>query len=44
MTGFVFDVNVIISALLFNDSAPGRALIQALDQGRILVSGALMGS
>ncbi|WP_025782607.1 putative toxin-antitoxin system toxin component, PIN family [Candidatus Synechococcus spongiarum] len=42
MTGFVFDVNVMVSALLFNDSIPGRAFIRALDQGRILVSGALM--
>ena len=25
MTRFVFDTNVIVSALLFNDSAPGRA-------------------
>ncbi len=42
MTGFVFDTNVIISALLFNDSIPGRAFIRALNQGRILVSGALV--
>ena len=25
MTRFVFDTNVIISALLFNDSVPGQA-------------------
>ena len=25
MTHFVFDTNVIVSALLFNDSGPGRA-------------------
>lgn len=43
MTGFVFDTNVIISALLFNDSIPGRAFIRALNHGRILVSGALVG-
>ena len=43
MTGFVFDTNVIISALLFNDSIPGRAFIRALKHGRILVSGTLLG-
>ncbi|MCY4173065.1 MAG: putative toxin-antitoxin system toxin component, PIN family [Cyanobacteria bacterium MAG CAR3_bin_5] len=43
MSGFVFDVNVMISALLFNDSVPGRAFTRALDQGRILVSEALVG-
>ena len=43
MTGFVFDVNVMISALLFNDSVPGQAFIGALSHGRILVSRALVG-
>lgn len=43
MSGLVFDVNVMISALLFNDSVPGRAFTRALDQGRILVSEALVG-
>ncbi len=43
MTRFVFDTNVIISALLFNDSVPGRAFIWALNHGTILVSGALLG-
>ena len=43
MTGFVFDVNVMISALLCNDTAPGRAFIRALHQGMILVSEALVG-
>ena len=43
MTRFVFDTNVIISALLFNDSVPGRAFIRALNRGMILVSGALVG-
>ena len=38
MTHFVFDTNVIISALLFNDSGPGRAFFQALHHGTILVS------
>ena len=43
MTFFVFDTNVIVSALLLNDSVPGRALVPALNHGTILVSGALMG-
>ena len=42
MTRFVFDTNVMISALLFNDSVPGRAFIRASHQGTILVSGALV--
>ena len=43
MTRFVFDTNVIVSALLFNDSVPGQAFIRALNHGMILVSGALAG-
>ena len=43
MTRFVFDTNVIISAVLFNNSVPGQAFIRALDHGRILVSKALVG-
>ena len=43
MSRFVFDTNVIISALLFNDSVPGRAFFRALNHGMILVSGALVG-
>ena len=43
MTRFVFDTNVIVSALLFNDSIPGQAFIRALNHGMILVSGALVG-
>jgi putative PIN family toxin of toxin-antitoxin system len=35
---FVFDTNVIVSGLLFSDSAPGRAFLQALETGRILLS------
>ena len=42
MTRFVFDTNVIISAVLFNNSVPGQAFIRALNHGRILVSKALM--
>ncbi len=38
MTHFVFDTNVIVSALLFNDSGPGRAFFQALNYGTILIS------
>ncbi len=39
---FVFDTNVIVSALLFNESTPGRALFRATDQGELLVSQQLM--
>ncbi len=42
MTRFVFDTNVIVSALLFNDSVPGRAFIRALNRGTTLVSGSLV--
>jgi uncharacterized protein len=35
---FVFDVNVIVSALLFPDSSPGRAFLRALDEGVLLIS------
>ena len=40
MSRFVFDANVMISALLFNDSVPGRAFSRARSLGTILVSGA----
>ena len=43
MTRFVFDTNVMVSALLFTDSIPGRSLIRALDLGTVLVSRPLMG-
>jgi putative PIN family toxin of toxin-antitoxin system len=39
---FVFDTNVIVSALLFNESTPGRALFRAMDQGELLVSPQLL--
>ena len=42
MTRVVFDANVIVSALLFNDSVPGRAFTRALDHGTILVSDTLV--
>jgi putative PIN family toxin of toxin-antitoxin system len=35
---FVLDTNVIVSALLFSDSAPGQAFFRALKRGRILLS------
>ncbi|MGH8750999.1 MAG: PIN domain-containing protein [Burkholderiales bacterium] len=35
---FVFDTNVIVSALLFKDSLPRRAFDAALDSGKILIS------
>ena len=41
MTRVVFDTNVIVSAVLFNNSVPGQVFIRALDHGTILVSEAL---
>ena len=41
MTRIVFDVNVIVSALLFDNSTPRAAFNRALSQGVILISGAL---
>ncbi len=41
MIRVVFDVNVIISALLFAGSVPRMALDRALSQGTILISDAL---
>lgn len=38
---YVFDTNVIISALLFNNSIPGQAFFHALDDGIILMSQSL---
>jgi putative PIN family toxin of toxin-antitoxin system len=35
---YVFDTNVIISAVLFEQSTPGRAFYAALDRGELLVS------
>ena len=37
-TRYVFDTNVIISALLFNNSIPGQAFFRVLDDGLILIS------
>ena len=39
---FVFDTNVLISALLFPDSVPGRAFAYGQDHGKILVSTPLL--
>jgi len=35
---YVFDTNALLSALLFEHSTPGRALIRALQLGEILLS------
>lgn len=35
---FVFDTNVIVSALLFTDSPPGQAVLAALARGTLLLS------
>lgn len=42
MTRYVFDTNIIVSALLFNASKPGLAFLHALDSGRILTSAAFL--
>ncbi|MBM4088256.1 MAG: putative toxin-antitoxin system toxin component, PIN family [Planctomycetes bacterium] len=39
---FVFDANVIISALLFNASVPGQAFARCLESGTLLVSQSLI--
>jgi putative PIN family toxin of toxin-antitoxin system len=36
---YVFDTNVIVSALLINESTPAKAFRSALDAGAVLVSG-----
>jgi uncharacterized protein len=35
---FIFDTNAIVSAFLFENSVPGRALLVALDKGEVLLS------
>ena len=42
MTRFVFDTNVIVSAVLFDNSVPSQAFIRALNHGSILISGSLI--
>ncbi len=37
----VFDTNVLVSALLFEQSTPGRAFFAALEQGEVLLSAQL---
>jgi len=39
---FVFDTNVLISALLLADSVPRRAFDRALDHGKVLLSFAVL--
>jgi predicted nucleic acid-binding protein len=39
---YVFDANVIVSALLFPDSKPGRAFFLALRRSSVLISDMLM--
>ncbi len=41
-TRYVFDTNVIISALLFNTSVPGQAFTRSLEHGTILISQSLV--
>lgn len=41
-TRYVFDTNVIVSALLFNASVPGQAFTRSLEHGRILISQSLL--
>jgi len=36
--GYVFDTNSVVSALLFEQSVPGRAFYAALERGKMLVS------
>lgn len=43
LTGrYVFDTNVLVSALLFSTGTPGRALLQALEHGTVLVTAATL--
>lgn len=39
---YVFDTNVIVSALLFNTSVPGQAFTRSLDHGTVLISPSLV--
>jgi len=39
---YVFDTNVLISALIFNGSVPGRAFARALAEGIVLISQSLV--
>lgn len=39
---FVFDTSVIVSALIFPDSVPGKSFFAAVDQGTLLLSESLV--
>ena len=39
---YVFDTNVLVSALIFGDSKPGRALRHVLQNGQVLLSLAIL--
>lgn len=39
---YVFDTNVLVSALLFDRGKPGRAVLAALEEGELVVSPALV--
>ncbi len=41
-TRYIFDSNVIVSALLFHDSVPGQAFVRSLNHGTILLSQQLL--
>ena len=41
MTRVVFDSNVIVSAVLFSESVPGRVFLEVLNNGKILMSRSL---
>ncbi|MDE2973290.1 MAG: PIN domain-containing protein [Gemmatimonadota bacterium] len=43
MTRYVFDTNVLVSAILFQASRPGLAFDRALDCGTILTSAGCIG-
>src|SRR5260221_5136794 len=42
MGRFVFDTNVLVSALLFKNSLPGQCFRRGLEQGTILISAAVI--
>jgi len=41
-SGYVFDTNTLVSALIFEHSKPGRAFRRALKLGRVLLSSATL--
>ena len=43
MSHVVFDTNVVVSAMLFIESVPGRVLLEILNNGTILMSRSLAG-